>query len=73
MIKVNSGIFNPVDFNKTLANPNPHPEQLEPSSWWKGRFEIKERAKDRALDPEMVERQQRVKAQRDESRGRHQA
>ena len=48
-------------------------DQIKPSSWWKGRLEIKERAKDHAIDPELVERQARVKAQRDESRGRQQA
>ena len=29
MIKSNGGMLNPEDLNKTISNPNPHPDQLQ--------------------------------------------
>lgn len=33
MIKVNGGMLNPEDLNKTISNPNPHPDQLAPNDF----------------------------------------
>ena len=33
MIKVNGGMLNPEDLNKTISNPNPHKDQLQPDDY----------------------------------------
>ena len=33
MIKINGGMLNPEDLNKTIANPTPHKDQLEPNDY----------------------------------------
>lgn len=33
MIRSNAGLLNPEDLNKTISNPDPHPDQLKPNDY----------------------------------------
>ena len=46
-------------------------DQIRPSSWWKGNgrdYEVLEKARDHGFDPELKQRQDRIKAIRDQKR-----